>query len=604
MFGIFGFCKIQMDRLPRKKDNDYISEKRRRRMKKGFKEMSLRSIIMILCSSFVSLVIVTSATFYITGISHINNLVKQNAANLTIQAAENMDRRFRQVKNSFFSSIMESYYFLKMGQNIMENRQPISAKHYAELARKIQDYVNQNRQDVSVVILMLSNNSIVLTASGEEEFYRCYQPEYDAFYRKYEDGKLNWIYSGDAAGFIGNSGEIPHLGMIQMLGSRDSDIHGFIYIGMSDKGIARELGSYHITNSNSLALMKENTFFLTKDLSAGTADIDLKENYVVSEHLKEVPLDVVAVIPKNELFIDRNNFQILVFWESVVSLLFCVLLFMVITKTLSAPVEELVRQLDAVENLTQLESARAVGGKEFRKITEAINHLYRRIQILITSLKEENQYRKDAELKILYAQINPHFLYNTLDSIGQLCEMGESESACQMVYELADFYRIGVSKGADFITLGEEIQHVTAYLSILQTRFEDFHFLVEVPEELAGAYIPKIILQPLAENAVYHGIHSGNGDGIIHITGKREGGELLLEISDNGNGIEEELLGKIRRSLQLDEAKAEQDVKIYGLKNVQQRIVLQYGAQYGISIFSMLEQGTRVLIKLPYLTQI
>ena len=279
-------------------------------MKKRFKEMSLRSIIMILCSSFVSLIIVTSATFYITGISHINNLVKQNAANLTIQAAENMDKRFRKVKDSFFSSIMESYYFLKMGQNIMENRQPISAKHYAELARKIQDYVNQNRQDVSVVILMLSNNSIVLTASGEEEFYRCYQPEYDAFYRKYEDGKLNWIYSGDAAGFMGNSGEIPHLGMIQMLGSRDSDIHGFIYIGMSDKGIARELGSYHITNSNSLALMKENTFFLTKDLSAGTADIDLKENYVVSEHLKEVPLDVVAIIPKNELFIDRNNFQI------------------------------------------------------------------------------------------------------------------------------------------------------------------------------------------------------------------------------------------------------------------------------------------------------
>ena len=146
-------------------------------MKKRFKEMSLRSIIMILCSSFVSLIIVTSATFYITGISHINNLVKQNAANLTIQAAENMDKRFRKVKDSFFSSIMESYYFLKMGQNIMENRQPISAKHYAELARKIQDYVNQNRQDVSVVILMLSNNSIVLTASGEEEFYRCYQPE-------------------------------------------------------------------------------------------------------------------------------------------------------------------------------------------------------------------------------------------------------------------------------------------------------------------------------------------------------------------------------------------------------------------------------------------
>lgn len=79
--------------------------------------------------------------------------------------------------------------------------------------------------------------------------------------------------------------------------------------------------------------------------------------------------------------------------------------------------------------------------------------------------------------------------------------MGESESACQMVYELADFYRIGVSKGADFITLEEEIRHVTAYLSILQTRFEDFHFQIEVPEELAGTYVPKIILQPLAENA-------------------------------------------------------------------------------------------------------
>ena len=119
--------------------------------------------------------------FYITGISHINNLVKQNAANLTIQAAENMDKRFRKVKDSFFSSIMESYYFLKMGQNIMENRQPISAKHYAELARKNPGLCKSEQAGCQRCYSYASNNSIVLTASGEEEFYRCYQPEYDAF---------------------------------------------------------------------------------------------------------------------------------------------------------------------------------------------------------------------------------------------------------------------------------------------------------------------------------------------------------------------------------------------------------------------------------------
>lgn len=565
-------------------------------MKEFFRSLSLRSIIMIFCSSFIVLVILVSAVFYMTGVRHMGSLIRRNADDMTRQAAQNLERKLEQLKDSSTHSITDSYLFSRMNRNMQDNLEPISAKHYTELARSIQTFVNQNNQDISIVILMLSNNSIVLTASYYDEIYRCRQPDYQELFEKYSNNRLDWTYKDTVSGIITNPKLAPEIGLIQMLGNADSDVQGFLYIGIANESVVKDLTYYHVTEKNIFTLLKDGTFVF-QDSGKPILEQEFAGDYIFRVPLKIDPLEVVAILPKEELFLDSDRFSALVLAEALAAVVLCCILFAVVTKLISAPAEKLARQLNSVETLTQLEAVQPTGGKDFEQITDAINHLY-------ASLTAEIHVRKDAQLQSLYAQINPHFLYNTLDSIGQLCEMGEMEAAYRMVHELSDFYRIGVSKGENLIPLRDELLHVTSYLSILQTRFEDFHFEVDVPDELLGIIVPKIILQPLAENSVYHGIRSVKEDGCIRICACVENGNVIISLEDDGIGIEEDRLEEIRTTLQ--EGYQEKDrekhpeAPIYGLKNVHRRIMLQYGEGYGLSIDSEPEAGTVVAIRIPY----
>ena len=189
--------------------------------------------------------------------------------------------------------------------------------------------------------------------------------------------------------------------------------------------------------------------------------------------------------------------------------------------------------------------------------------------------------KQATQLQYLFAQINPHFLYNTLDCIKELCACGENEKAEEMIEQLVVFYRIGVSKGKSYITLEEELKHISAYLSILQTRFEDFQFCIIIPDDLKQAKTLRMILQPIVENAVYHGIRPYRTDGTIQITVRRKEEDIEICVGDDGGGVAEDVLMKVRQSL--DEPICEYSEKsygVYGLKNVQDRIQIAYGKQY------------------------
>lgn len=589
------------------------------------KTFSLRTIIMILCSSFLILVIAFSTIFYLTSTRQVSNMILQNSIQLTRQATANMDRKFNQIRDSSIHSITESYRFLKMSQNINDGIDAISAKDYTILAQSIQEFVHQNSPDISNVILLLSNNSIVLTVSETNISFRCQQPDYHALYQRYSNTDLNWIYKEDTSSFINHASAVPEIGLIQLLGTEQSSLHGLLYIGISNQALEKELTYYHVTNANIFTMahngqillhgqnpyefqtflsLTEDDLGIFKNASLEQKEIsflDLTDNYALYSPMDISPLSIIAIIPKNEMFLDNDRFSSMLLTEASIAVLFCIVLFIMVTKFISAPAENLVRQVDAIESLPQLKTVHATGGKDFVQITAAINHLYSRTQQLITSLTQEMQNRKDAELKILYAQINPHFLYNTLDSISQLCELQESEAASQMIRELSDFYRIGVSKGDTWIPLKEEILHVSSYLSILKTRFGDFNYEILVPENTKTFLVPKIILQPLAENAIYHGIRTTNPGGSLIITAKIQKDSLILQVCDDGQGIEEDMLMKICASLETEDSLLEktEGLRIYGLKNVHQRIRMQCGKPYGLTIESQLDMGTTVTLLLP-----
>lgn len=210
--------------------------------------------------------------------------------------------------------------------------------------------------------------------------------------------------------------------------------------------------------------------------------------------------------------------------------------------------------------------------------------------------REQKQLRK-AEFELLQAQINPHFLYNTLDAIVWSAEAGNQKQVVKMVGSLSDFFRTSLNKGKEVVTVREELQHVRSYLEIQQIRYQDIlSYEIDVPEELYDFLIPKITVQPVVENALYHGIKNKRGGGTIKVTGRLDGDDYLIVVEDNGIGMDEDRLREVRRGL------VDQDPgsnKIYGLYNVNQRILLGCGEEYGISIDSTYEKGTVLTIRLP-----
>ena len=218
---------------------------------------------------------------------------------------------------------------------------------------------------------------------------------------------------------------------------------------------------------------------------------------------------------------------------------------------------------------------------------------------LIETVKIEQANLREAELKLLQAQINPHFLYNTLDTIIWLAEADKGADVVNMVGALSNYFRTSLSKGNDRISLKEEELHVQSYLQIQQSRYKDIlEYEIDIPVELGDCLVPKITLQPLVENALYHGIKNKRGKGKITITGYQDGKNIRLFVKDNGLGMSEERLKQVLKALNKQDDKG-LEKNFYGLYNVNERIRLYYGKEYGLRMKSIYQAGTEVEVILP-----
>lgn len=237
-------------------------------------------------------------------------------------------------------------------------------------------------------------------------------------------------------------------------------------------------------------------------------------------------------------------------------------------------------------------------GAEVKVLSDSLNIMIEKLSDLIETVKSEQISLREAEFKLLQEQINPHFLYNTLDTIVWLAETNKSEAVIEMVSSLSSYFRTSLSKGKSIVTLNDEILHVRSYLSIQKLRYGDIlEYEINIPEKLGICSIPKITLQPLVENALYHGIKKKRGKGRIEISGNLDDKALILTIKDNGQGMEEERLQQVIDGIHSND---ESNKNFFGLYNVNKRIQLYYGTEYGIRLESTYGLGTRVEVHIPY----
>lgn len=231
--------------------------------------------------------------------------------------------------------------------------------------------------------------------------------------------------------------------------------------------------------------------------------------------------------------------------------------------------------------------------EEIEELDEGINKMARKISALLENVRQEKEMQHLTELQLIQAQVNPHFLYNTLDTIVWLIEGGMTDDAMEMISSLSIFFRTSLSKGNDIIPLSEEERHTLSYLEIQQYRYRDIlEFEINIPKELSGIPVPKLSIQPLAENALYHGIKNRRGKGKILIEGREEEDALVLTVSDNGQGMTPERLHEVQEAIRTGERAG------FGLAAVAERIALYYGPGYGMKIFSEEGKGTTVEIRL------
>ena len=220
------------------------------------------------------------------------------------------------------------------------------------------------------------------------------------------------------------------------------------------------------------------------------------------------------------------------------------------------------------------------------------------IDSLIHERVEQEKTLKKAELRALQAQITPHFMYNTLETIVWLAEEGRNREVVEMTMAFTGFLRISLSRGQDYITVEKEEQHVASYLQIQSVRYGSImRYEIEIDPSLAGQRMLKLMLQPLVENAIYHGVKRKRGRGLIRVTGWRQGNEMCFAVEDDGLGMTPEQLAAVREGLRRP-AQYDPDTKGgYGLRNVEERLRLYYGQ--GLEIESVYRKGTRVSFRLP-----
>ncbi len=335
--------------------------------------------------------------------------------------------------------------------------------------------------------------------------------------------------------------------------------------------------------------------------------VDKKNSiFVAYTTLSDPNWRIVTYIPLNQLYSDVGELRNRIIMMCLVSILILSAVSIIMSFDMIKPINQLVKAMKGmnIDNISdsyiEIERRDELGflHKTFNNMTKEIDHL-------VTWIYREQITRKEAEIKALQSQINPHFLFNTLESINWMAQLNNVPEISETVSDLSTLMEASIGRDDRLITIEEEFIYIDKYIALLKRRFEDRLTLIkEVDPKVLYLKIPRLLIQPLIENAVYHGVESSRGKGIISLTARIKEELMVIEVIDNGNGISADDLIKLNKGLEMDndtyfKSLSSKKNKSIGIDNVNRRIKLFYGEKYGIKIESKLNIYTKVSVTLP-----
>lgn len=305
---------------------------------------------------------------------------------------------------------------------------------------------------------------------------------------------------------------------------------------------------------------------------------------------------IISIIPTKDLYEDINQMRLYTMLVTVIILFITIIIIWWISRQIVRPIKKLQMLMKLTESGDFNQKINITTHDEIGNLAASFNHMTSKIDTLIQEVYLSQIKQGEAELQMLQSQINPHFLYNTLESISMMAIINDDDTTSEMANDLGKILYYGISKNKTEVTLAEEISVLERYIHLQDVRFHNSYLInINIPDNLKEIIIIKLILQPIVENAIYHGMNTIRNNGLITIFGYRKDSTLFLCVEDNGIGMDEVTLNALNGYINDENDK----FKSIGLRNVNKRIKLRYGNTFGLHIESSPANGTKVTVSLP-----
>lgn len=552
-----------------------------------------------------------------------SSAIKKNASyvfdNTTRQTANMIDSKFEFIFNQCNNLKNSTVVWRLVNNTYKEEKSQREYKDILELYKSMQFiYANSSNTIDSIAFKTKSGNQLTLYNDMVYDQVYINMEDYEAQETKANFG-YSWLNSHQDTVFPTKIHR-DVMSLILKFKNEEQEDQGIFIFNFKSNYFRQLLDTSQISPNGYMLLVSDDGVLMPNDISEkmqlSESQIEELRQYLGKQGHLEVenskiregfslyysPLSVnnwllVSVVPNSDLFSELSGFKIIFITVISNAILISILISLFSAKIISRPIETLSQQVIAYEK-NQDEKFYVEAGKEIKTLENGLNHLKMTVYKLLNQVKEEQKQKSKLELLIMQDQIKPHFLYNTLSSIKHLIEMGDKEKAMKMCLALIQFYKIGLSNGKELITIKEELEHVKNYMAIQQLRYEEiFEYSIEIDPGIEAIKIPKMTLQPLVENAIYHGMKLKESTGIIVLTAQSIEGGVRVTLYDDGVGMTKQELEKLQRDIEIKEI---DDYKgSFGVRNVVKRLQLYYGSDMIYKIESCKEMYTQITLEFP-----
>lgn len=320
-----------------------------------------------------------------------------------------------------------------------------------------------------------------------------------------------------------------------------------------------------------------------------------EEMLIFTHRFEPLKWTIVSAIPMENISSGRKEINQLILGVGAACLLLALIVSFLLSRSITRHIFQLAKTMRQIRSGMMQVRSPYQSKDEIGYLSEGFNNLMDRMEALMTENVEKQRTKAEIEFKLLQSQVKPHFLYNTVETIISLIKLGLGKQAIQAAQYMANFYKISLSKGDDIILIGEEMRLTESYLEIQQLRYVEYmEYTMEIDNEIMSYSIPKLTLQPIVENAIYHGLKLKKEKGIIRISGRRNGNQLEIEIYDNGAGMHKNQIKAI-----MDGTSVPDEINGFGIRSVSNRIRMLYGERYGLQVESEYGVYTKIIVVLP-----